>query len=133
MIDDITTNKQKDKILKYLLNEDYLRLYLYRQYDFEDYFDRGNVKFSISPGVSWIAQVATSVYSSIQSEYATTFSDTYSLFFLRMESSFFRETTYIDRKILEKTAKYEDSNTSYTDPVYGIMTSVKYLVNFGDH
>ena len=94
MIDDITTNKQKDKILKYSLNEDYLRLYLYGQYDFEDYFDRGNVKFSIIPGVSWIAQLATSVYPSIQSEYATTFSDTYSLFFLRMESSFFRETTY---------------------------------------
>ncbi len=128
------TDQKKDVLPKYTINEDYLRLYLYGQYDYEDYFDRGDVKFSISPGVSWIAQSASSLYPSLRSEYATTFSDIHTISFsLGWSPAFLEKLQYIDRKVLEKTVEYTDSKTSYTDPNYGIMASTKYLIELGNH
>ncbi len=119
---------------KYTINEDYLKAYAFFQYDYEELYDRGEMSFSVSPGISWIAQDPSKVYPSVRADYALTFSDIHVLsLFTGWSPAFLEELQYVNRKILEKTIKYQYDETTFTNPSYGTMSFAKYLIQLGDH
>ena len=132
---DVQTKKYKESSLaKYTLNEKYLKLYVFSQYDYEQSYNRGKTSFSISPGLSWIVQNPNKIYPSIRGDYSVTFSDIHTVSFSSGWSpAFLEELQYINKKVLEKTIKYPEKQSSFVNPNYGIMSFMKYLISPGNH